>query len=218
MRKTMSVITVWMMSMILCAAGMAWAEPPAGPVGEIQDQLSDIQEELDFLQLQIDDLQTQTGDLQNQIANIPPAWSQQIPASLRFVILADFNNEAVLDLETGLVWERSPNEASKIMWASARVHCYSLNKGGRKGWRLPKVEELASLVDPSVAFPAITLPIGHPFSNVQSDSPYWTTTPFTLDASSAWAVDFGLDGNAVGDLMSSTNYVWCVRGGFGVHP
>ena len=38
--------------------------------------------------------------------------------------------------------------------------------GGTKGWRLPSVAELASLVDPANSNPA--LPTGHPFSNVQS--------------------------------------------------
>ena len=30
-------------------------------------------------------------------------WDQKLPASQRFVVLAAFNNQAVLDKETGLV-------------------------------------------------------------------------------------------------------------------
>ena len=37
------------------------------------------------------------------------SWSNKIPAAKRFVALADFNNEAVLDRETGLVWEQAPD-------------------------------------------------------------------------------------------------------------
>ena len=37
-----------------------------------------------------------------------PAWDQKLPASTRFVVLLDWNSEAVLDRNTGLVWEKSP--------------------------------------------------------------------------------------------------------------
>ena len=37
-----------------------------------------------------------------------PSWDQQIPAGQRFIVLSNWNNAAVLDRETGLVWERSP--------------------------------------------------------------------------------------------------------------
>src|SRR4030095_1945517 len=44
-------------------------------------------------------------------------------ASERFVVLADFNNEAVLDRETQLVWQRSPLSATK--WVFALHNCQS---------------------------------------------------------------------------------------------
>ena len=34
-----------------------------------------------------------------------PSWDQT-PSSTRFVVLSNWNNEAVLDRETGLVWEK----------------------------------------------------------------------------------------------------------------
>src|SRR5262245_42329601 len=36
----------------------------------------------------------------------PPAWSQTLAPNVRFVILSNFNKDAVLDRETGLIWSR----------------------------------------------------------------------------------------------------------------
>jgi len=103
----------------------------------------------------------------------PPlkSWSNIIPkAKKRFVVLADFNNQAVLDRETGLVWEQSP-ETTADVWLGARGACAVKNVGGRIGWRLPSLPELSSLVDPSVVPPGPTLPVGHPFDRFR-----WTPT------------------------------------------
>lgn len=101
-------------------------------------------------------------------------WDSVLPAAMRFQVLSDFGNAAVRDNETGLVWEQSPTTTVHI-WAIARTHCTLLAVGGRKGWRLPSVHELASLVDPAVAPPGPTLPPGHPFTNVHS-SGYWSAS------------------------------------------
>jgi hypothetical protein len=94
---------------------------------------------------------------------IPPTWSQILPASERFVLV--LKGTGVLDKETGLVWERSPSQSTHT-WSQAQDHCYDLDKGGRKGWHLPTVEQLASLIDTSESNPA--LPNGNRFNNVQS--------------------------------------------------
>jgi hypothetical protein len=103
-------------------------------------------------------------------------WIDHKP-NLRFAIfdggVAAGANDAVFDKETGLVWERSPALDRKI-WDAAIVYSYAKATAGRKSWRLPSIEELLSLVDPTQNNP--TLPVGHPFINVQIDYFYWSST------------------------------------------
>jgi hypothetical protein len=146
-----------------------------------------------------------------------PAWDQSLPVATRFVVLTNWGSAAVLDKETGLVWERSPSSAT-FKWQnaidptlSARRHCTALITGGRKGWRLPSIPELASLIDPSVAAPGPTLPVGHPFLTVQSAS-YWSASTLADDSTFAWGVFFGV-GGVVNGNKAGTGRAWCVRGG-----
>jgi len=134
-----------------------------------------------------------------------------MPAAERFVILPTLNNDGVLDKETGLVWERSPQTASS-RWSVARRTCAEKNVGGQKGWRLPSLSELQSLVDLSIAPPGPTLPPGHPFLAVQS-AVYWSETRVGEDPNGAWAVHFGLGGGAVFINWAHAVQVWCVHGG-----
>jgi hypothetical protein len=144
----------------------------------------------------------------------PPSWDQTLPASTRFIVLSNFNSQAVLDRETGLVWEKSPSTAT-YSWGTASVICVELALGGRAGWRLPTIQELLSLLDRSVPFPGPTLPSGHPFT-VQS-SGYWSATTFANDAGSAWFVNVGNGFVGVSDKLQGILFrAWCVRGGHGV--
>ena len=145
-----------------------------------------------------------------------PSWDHQINSSRRFTVLGDFAGAAVLDNETGLVWEQSPTTLT-LTWLSAQGYCTTLPKGGRLGWRLPTVQELASLVDPNNPGGNPDLPPGHPFSNVQS-SAYWSATTYAIDSSNAWGVFFNIGGVSNGVKSSSLFLVWCVRGGQGVDP
>ena len=87
---------------------------------------------------------------------IPPTWDQTLQSSnsttpdgcnsSRFKCV--IAGTAVLDKETGLVWEKSPDTNTRdgdAAWA----YCVEKTVGSRKGWRLPTVEELASLVNPT---------------------------------------------------------------------
>ena len=147
-----------------------------------------------------------------------PSWDQQLPASTRFIVLLNWGSAAVLDRETGLVWERSPS-TNTFTWndALASFHCNNLAVGNRKGWKLPTIQELASLVDGDPANTSSPrLPPGHPFQTVQS-SFYWSATTFASDAASAWGEFFSVGLVGVVDKFRPL-FVWCVRGGPGVDP
>lgn len=122
------------------------------------------------------------------LSGVPPNWDKALLGASRFVVLAAFNNDAVRDNNTGLVWETSP-QTTAATWNSARFACINKDVGRQKGWRVPAIPELASLIDPSVAPPGPTLPPGHPFPNVQS-APYWSATAFAESPTDAWHVHF----------------------------
>ena len=138
-----------------------------------------------------------------------PAWDQIKGAAGRFVVLTNWNSAAVMDKETGLVWERTPG-AVLTTWSNARIACAARTTGNRKGWRLPSVHELASLVHPSVN-PGPTLQTNHPFLGVQSVF-YWSATTNVVTPTEAWDVDFA-NGAVVTGSKAADDFVWCVRGG-----
>jgi hypothetical protein len=147
------------------------------------------------------------------VADPGATWEKKIAGAGRFKVLSQFGNAAVLDKETGRVWEKSPITGTGT-WFNALDHCYKRVVGRSKGWRLPTIEELASLVEPGNPPGGPDLPLGHPFDNVQS-SLYWSATTDAGNTSNAWFVDFG-DGDV--DTLDKFNllFVWCVRGGQGI--
>jgi hypothetical protein len=122
--------------------------------------------------------------------------------------LSAFGDAAVRDEETGLVWEKTL-ETIEMSWIDARAACANKDVGGRKGWRLPSISELASLVDPSVRS-GPTLPLDHPFTNLLMDV-YWSATTVADNPKSAWLVFFDT-GKATFAFKTITFHVWCVRG------
>ena len=178
------------------------------------------------------------------VANGPyyalPSWAQKITCVAdncqRFVVLANWNSEAVLDRETGLVWERAPGTApggpfgepiTTLPWGEAVEACRQFTVGGRMGWRLPTIEELQSLIDADTDERG--LPPGHPFQNVQTSRDpnrralYWSSTRpdpaagFGSIPDTARIVGF-LGTIGVSHMTLDANWFWCVRGGSGVEP
>jgi hypothetical protein len=67
--------------------------------------------------------------------------------SQRFQVLSAFDSEAVLDQETGFVWERSPS-IQVLAWSNALLYRPQKAIRGRGEWGLPTFNELASFGGP----------------------------------------------------------------------
>jgi len=138
---------------------------------------------------------------------------------MRFQVLDQFGGAAVLDKETGRVWERSPSTTTRN-WNNALRHCYTLEVGGRLGWRLPTIEELASLLDPN-SIDQFFLPPGDPFI-LPTPRTYWSATTNASNPNFAWRVRFLKTGEDVtnpvnpGPKNGTGILAWCVRGGQGI--
>jgi hypothetical protein len=141
-----------------------------------------------------------------------PSWDQTLPAATRFILLANFNNDAVLDRETGLVWQRQP-DTLELSWEGAKAFCRQAATGNRRGWHMPTQEEAYTLLDPTQFNPG--LPPGHPFLGVNGDN-FWTTTPSELNPPLIYVLS-PISGTGLGAVNPSAipARVWCVRGGSG---
>ncbi len=136
-------------------------------------------------------------------------WDTNHPSASRFVILAAFHNQAVLDKNTGLVWEQAP-DATPRHWNEARDHCVGRAVDGTVGWRLPSVIELTSVQDPSLASPFVPTGV---FTGIIRYG-YWSASTYVGGSTNAWLVGFfdGHVNNSPKIVDVSPPYVWCVRG------
>ena len=128
----------------------------------------------------------------------------------------DQSDDLVWDGETGLLWERMPTGDLKT-FDQARIYCFSRVLGGRLGARLPTLEELASLVDPTQSNPA--LPAAHPFNldNLASTASHQSSTTAVEGGfpPEIFYVKLQTNGEIGIQTKASVRHAWCVRGGVG---
>jgi hypothetical protein len=129
----------------------------------------------------------------------------------------DSGDGTATDNLTGLIWLKRAdcfplggwNDALSQANGLASGTC-GLTDGSVAGdWRLPNVRELMSLIEYGRPFPA--LPTGHPFTGVQNDY-YWASTTSVADQERhAWGVH--ASGEVWYATKSGVRLVWPVRGG-----
>jgi len=151
---------------------------------------------------------------EDALTGITQNWDKNLTGTARFTVLSNFGGAAVRDNNTGLVWEQEPDATALLTWVPAAFSCVDKTVGGTRGWRLPSVVELNSVLDGSPGAVAPFVPTSI-FSGVKSNA-YWSATTHAQDSNVAWFVN-----TVFGGLGSSTkdqpNYVWCVRGPMNTH-
>ena len=143
-------------------------------------------------------------------AGVTQNWDKNLPSASRFTVLSDFNNEAVRDNNTGLVWQRSPDTEFR-QWDPALTHCIERIIGGSFGWRLPSVVELTSILDPSLPQPFVPVSV---FPTVAPGVRWWSATQASFTSDTAWVVFTFITNNLIAgtNLKIDTGRSWCVRG------
>ncbi len=154
------------------------------------------------------------GSTMKSLDSIQPVWVERLRAddgepcsSSRFRCSMD--DEVVLDMETGLAWERTVGTTAR-MWSEAKTYCYSRVVGKRRGFRLPTAEELGSLLECPSGSTSCRMPLGNPFE-VPSGSRLWSATTYQDDTTAAWVLDVAL-GDLSYDYKEADRVCICVRG------
>jgi Protein of unknown function (DUF1566) len=166
-------------------------------------------------------------DVLDALKGVTQNWDKKLPAndpggscpsnSSRFTCV--LGGAAARDNETGLVWETTPQTATKP-WADAADACEIRVAGGRMGWRLPSIVELTSLVDvPEGGDPV--LPAGHPFNvppgRGNTETRFWSATTVAGSPNTARAISFVSPFELGAGIKTLAFHVWCVRGGMHEH-
>jgi len=162
-------------------------------------------------------------------------WKVHIP-NPRFLVYGteteELGDDVVLDRETGLLWVRDltrgrgvPTFGFEFSFPDAVTKSLNVVRHGRKGFRLPTVDELTSLLYFAPG-PGDRLPPGHPFVAVKTgdDDWYWSCTPDLSREGNVFIVNL-----ARGEIASKAlrdpqghytsrhyHYLWPVRIGRGV--
>jgi formylglycine-generating enzyme required for sulfatase activity len=146
------------------------------------------------------DLLLSDGDPRGEVLAIAIRARELGQPPRRFIV----EDETVLDVTTGLTWQRS-TPAEHFTWAAAKEYAAQLAFDGG-GWRLPTREELFCLADRRRTDPAIDTDA---FPNTPATS-FWSATQYAVVEGFVWLVNFD-DGGAHAVDEGRAYAVRCVR-------
>lgn len=141
----------------------------------------------------------------------PSSWAEvyvqcvrgnRIGAGISFNKTGRIKEEIAFDYENGLAWQL--NGKASLSMTDALAYCETSSYSGFSDWRLPNINELASLVNHAKSLPATDLPV-HLVQNVSWSS---TTIPYTK----ARVADFKAgELGSIGKENSKWANILCVR-------
>ena len=121
------------------------------------------------------------------------------------------SNGVVSDSATNLEWQDdysdNNNSIKQTTWQSAIDYCEALTLDAKSDWRLPNLNELASLVNDTKFNPSINTVFQNTYSNN-----YWSSTSHSNSNAYAWIVNF-YSGNQFNYGKNDNYSVRCVRAG-----
>lgn len=131
----------------------------------------------------------------------------------------DNGNGTITDLNTSLMWQKCTNgqtgldcasgSVTAMNWSTALNTCNSLSLGSKSAgqWRLPSIQELATIVSTSTNSPAILTTF---FPGTSSATlGYYSSTSYINFPTYAWLIKFG-DGTVDATQKTNSSYVRCV--------
>lgn len=97
------------------------------------------------------------------------------------------DNNTVADNLTGLIWQRSDDGKTRT-WNEAFSYCEALSLDGYDDWRMPKIEELQTIIDYTKYDPTISSEV---FAIRDSNNMYyWSDTAGVNYKDTAWIANF----------------------------
>jgi hypothetical protein len=154
------------------------------------------------------------GDSNNSLSQLAAsAYSRcvKIPTSMSLpaVHYAVANGE-VTDNYTGLTWQQAHSGGTVSLSSDqASAYCKSLTLNGQT-WRLPSLNELASVVD-DVPTGNVSPAVDHvTFPMTATDALYWTASPYGTSTTEKWTLNF-LDGFTSHKPLATLGIARCVR-------
>ncbi|KHO55573.1 MAG: FimH-like protein [archaeon GW2011_AR19] len=110
--------------------------------------------------------------------------------------------------EENLCWQKSAKPEPAKNWQDANDYCNNLELGKKDDWRLPKVNELKSLVI-TVPPEQVTIDTAF-FTDTQTDY-YWTATEYPKTKGTHWFVYFKTGYEGISQDFKKDYEVRCVR-------